>query len=294
MPTDIDLRLLRRGIIAALAQDPTLSELLVLKGGNAIGLVHGVGHRASLDVDYSMAGDVKSPADLGRRIFAALRPRLAARGWVLFDEQFSARPTTLRVGADPTWGGYLAEFKLVSVERSAALAGDPDALRRSAVSVDGHAQGGRRFRIEISKHELCEPTEFATIEPGITCRVYTVELIVAEKFRALCQQMDGYAARAHPAPRARDFYDLHALITERGVELSTDEMLDLIEQVFLAKEVPVRLLAELAATRDFHESDWPSAAATIPAARARDFGFYFGFVVEQARKLEPLWHVNPP
>ena len=48
---------IRRLIITALFADDTLSEQLVLKGGNALTIVHKIGDRTSLDLDFSMAED---------------------------------------------------------------------------------------------------------------------------------------------------------------------------------------------------------------------------------------------
>lgn len=294
MPDGVDLKWLRRQFIAALAQDPQLFDLLVLKGGNALGLIHGVGHRASLDLDYSMQRDVEDPSALGKSVFRALRARLDGQGLLLFDERFTPRPRLTKGAASPTWGGYGAEFKLIRRAHADELNHDPDSLRREAMSVSGHPQAERRFRIEISKFECCEPREEVLVCDGVSCQVYTLELIVAEKLRALCQQMDAYPLRAHPAPRARDFYDIHAVITERDVELSEDSMLDLVAEVFQAKSVPVLLLSSLAGEHDFHAPDWASVQNTIPPGRPRSYDFYFNFVIEQVKKLQPLWVVDLP
>jgi hypothetical protein len=291
---DVDLKWLRRQLIASLAQDPVLFYLLVLKGGNALGLLHGVGHRASLDLDSPMKADVKSPSALGDSVFHALRARLEPQGLLVFDEKFSARPSLLRGRTNPTWGGYLAEFKIISRARAEELRHELDSLRKQAMKVSGDPQAERRFRIEISKFECCEPKERILVDDGVVCHVYALELIVAEKLRALCQQMDDYALRAHPAPRARDFYDIHAVITESGVELSEDSMRDLVAEVFRAESVHVRLLSKIAGAHDFHEPDWASVQNTIPAGRPGAYDFYFKFVVEQVRKLQPLWMEDLP
>src|SRR5437867_2298452 len=64
-------------------------------------------------------------------------------------------------------------------------------------------QHGRKFRVEISKHEYCEGKIQATLD-GHTIYVYTEEMCVVEKLRAICQQMPGYG-KTNPTPRARDF-----------------------------------------------------------------------------------------
>ena len=76
----MDLADLRRLIITAIASDDLLVERLVLKGGNALELIHRIGQRASLDLDYSMDGDFDDVEDGKSRLFRALRDRFDAAG----------------------------------------------------------------------------------------------------------------------------------------------------------------------------------------------------------------------
>ena len=55
-----------------------------------------------------------------------------------------------------------------------------------------------------------------------------------------------------------------------------------------AKEVPLYFLGEIEKTRAFHAQDWPSVRDSIFEDR-RDFNYYFDFVLNEAKKLEPLW-----
>jgi predicted nucleotidyltransferase component of viral defense system len=291
---DVNLRWLRRQIITALAADDELFELLILKGGNALALVHEIGLRASVDIDYSMEADAKDPAELGRKIFAALRDRLDRQGFVVFDERFTPRPTRPSDKFNNRWGGYKAEFKLATKELWDEVSGDIEKLRTRALPVSYGMQSERKFRIEISKFEYCEDREEKVLEDSFSCQVYTPSLIAAEKLRSICQQMEEYGHRAHPAPRARDFYDLHALLTEGRVKLSETRLHELVRAVFETKSVPLRLLQLVPTYRDFHEAEWDTVLNAIPAGRPRDYGFYFEFVVDQIRKLEPLWVEDSP
>lgn len=90
----MDLTEIRRTIITAVASDDLLREMLVLKGGNALELVHKIGERASPDVDFSLEGDFESPEDVRARLFKALRAQFDAAGYALFDEEESRRPTS--------------------------------------------------------------------------------------------------------------------------------------------------------------------------------------------------------
>ncbi len=87
-----DLDWLRRQLIIALAADNELFELLVFKGGNALALAHGVGMRASLELDYFLAHEAPSDAALGERLRAALSAHLSKHGLTVFDWTFGPHP----------------------------------------------------------------------------------------------------------------------------------------------------------------------------------------------------------
>jgi hypothetical protein len=53
----LDFADIRRLVITSVLADDWLMQQLVLKGGNALSLVYGIGGRTSLDVDFSIADD---------------------------------------------------------------------------------------------------------------------------------------------------------------------------------------------------------------------------------------------
>jgi len=103
---------IRRVAIIALFSDDVLMEQLVLKGGNAISLIHKLGFRSSLDLDFSLATDFDNFDEAKERIFRALKDRFDSAGFVVFDESFEPRPTLTAPDARPWWGGYELRFKL--------------------------------------------------------------------------------------------------------------------------------------------------------------------------------------
>jgi Nucleotidyl transferase AbiEii toxin, Type IV TA system len=113
-------------------------------------------------------------------------------------------------------GGYRVEFKLISKEKAAKLGTDIEALRRNA-TVLGAAQE-RIFKIEISKYEYCRGKVEAELD-AFTVFVYSPEMIAAEKLRAICQQMPDYPLNPHGHARARDFYDIHTVVTRAPVDI---------------------------------------------------------------------------
>ena len=117
--------------------------------------------------------------------------------------------------------------------------------------------------------------------------VYSLEMIAAEKLRAICQQMPEYTVLRTKRPRARDFYDIHQVITEYGIDLTTDENRSTLAAIFEAKQVPLNQLGEIDKYRNYHSQDWPSVEASISGVHDV-FDSYFDFVVKLASSLKAL------
>jgi len=283
MVRPVDLLDIRKTIITAVASDDVLVDLLVLKGGNALEIVHQIGARASLDLDFSIEGDFEDPDEIGKRLFAALQDRFDALGFEVFDYQFDPRPSNGVPGQK--WGGYSAEFKLISRSESQRLNHDLEAMRKQS-HVIGEASQRRVFSIEISKHEYCAGRATATVN-SFDCLVYTPAMIAVEKLRAICQQFPSYSQRKHPTARPRDFYDIYSVVTSKNVDLAADAVL--LKEMFGIKEVPLSLLAEVTAQREFHRQGW-SAVEHAVRGPLKPFDFYFDFVVGEIQKLQSLWN----
>jgi hypothetical protein len=191
---------IRRLIIMALFAADTLSEQLVLKGGNALTIVHKIGDRTSLDLDFSMAEDFSDLDAAKQRIFATLRERLDSAGYVLIDERLEVKPD-LRGAEDtkPWWGGYELRFKLIARGKYDQLRAAPKKLSSNAL-VTGLRQE-RTFKVDLSKHEFTDGKMQYELDDYIIY-VYTPEMIAVEKLRAICQQMPEYHTKAigSPAP----------------------------------------------------------------------------------------------
>ena len=91
-----------------------------------------------------------------------------------------------------------------------------------------------------------------------------------------------------PAHGSRDFYDIYATATRKGLDLSLPENLELVRHIFEAKRVSLGLLAKIAETREFHRSDWDAVRNAV-VGEAFDFDIYFDFVLEEVSKLTALW-----
>lgn len=281
----LSLEAIRRHILIAMFSDDQLMDALVLKGGNALALVYQIGGRASVDIDFSMAESFPSLEDARTRIFAALRNEFSMVGYAVFDESFMVKPAQRGPSQPDWWGGYLVEFKLAEQAIFDRYRQEPDALRRHAAIVG--PQQRRTYTIDISKYEYCEG-KVRTLVDDYTVYVYSPEMIVIEKLRAICQQMPEYTITRNKTPRARDFYDIQQVVTERSIDLTSGENRRLIEAIFASKQVPLTLLERIRFQRNFHALDWPAVQASVSNLR-EGFDFFFDFVVEMAAGLETLW-----
>jgi predicted nucleotidyltransferase component of viral defense system len=280
----VDLADVRRLVIIAMFSDDVLFGKLVLKGGNAISLVYKYGTRGSLDVDFSIAGEFEDTEDAAKRITRALTDRFDAAGYIVFDYAFGPRPLVPPLD-HPKWGGYRIQFKIIERDKHCGYSGDLETIRRNATVIGPLQQ--RVFTIDISRWEFCEGKAETQLEE-FTIYVYTPPMLAIEKLRAVCQQMVEYPIRAAKTARARDFYDVYVIIEESKIDLGDAENLELVRQIFSAKEVPLRLLELTEKYREFHRQDWPSVEATV-GQELKPFDFYFDYTLGIVKKLESLW-----
>ena len=279
-------------LIAMVSNDALMSQL-VLKGGNLLDIVYGVADRSSLDMDFSMETDFAPEfrASVEKTVKQLLRETFRPNGYEVFDISFTERPEVVSEEMKAFWGGYRLEFKVIDGEVLSGLTGDPQEMRRHAAEIgpDHH----RTFRVEISKFEYCAPKRPRKVE-GYQVYVYTPEMMVFEKLRAICQQMPEYAevvANPSRSGRARDFFDIHTLIESFTMDLAGEKNKDLLQKIFHAKRVPLHLIGLVRKYREFHRHDFVSVESTVkPGVRLQEFDYYFDFVVENCcDPLKPLW-----
>ncbi|HTU25723.1 MAG TPA: nucleotidyl transferase AbiEii/AbiGii toxin family protein [Pirellulales bacterium] len=201
----------KRRTLVALFSNPTLRNVLVLKGGNLLALGFQIGTRASVDLDFSIEGDFAETEEIRRECDVVLSEAFAPDGMRVFDVTLEERPPGLSDDIKEFWGGYQIRFKLAEDSVYQRLQGDLETLRRNAtpLAIDGSTV----FRIDISKFEFCGDTQSFPIS-GQQITGYSPELAIAEKLRAICQQMPEYNAIVHRnrvGGRARDFLDIYTL-----------------------------------------------------------------------------------
>src|ERR1022692_3426816 len=138
-------------------------------------------------------------------------------GYEPFDVTLQAKPEFLTPEQATFWGGYGMEFKLIEAARFVDFSQNLSALQRNAITIGSRG----KIQVDISKFEYTARKTQREIE-GITIYVYTPEMMVAEKLRAICQQMPEYSTiRKHPTPRARDFLDIYALVDHFGMDMTS-------------------------------------------------------------------------
>ena len=88
---------IKKLVIIAMFSDDVLMERLVLKGGNALDLIHHVSSRASVDIDLSMNGEFTSNErlTLQGRIEKVLRETFRPEGYRVFDVRLHDQPKGL-------------------------------------------------------------------------------------------------------------------------------------------------------------------------------------------------------
>jgi predicted nucleotidyltransferase component of viral defense system len=280
---------IKRIAIIALFSDDDLMDCLVLKGGNALDLVYNIADRASLDLDFSTDrafSDAELPV-VEQKIAKVLEETFRANGFEAFDIHFKEVPEVRDVHTPDYWGGYQIEFKVIETNAFAALRHDARALRVNAIEV-GPAHK-RKLKISISKMEYYATRGQRELD-DYTVYVYTPDMIVFEKLRAICQQMPEYTPNTTRGARARDFFDIYTVMEHFGMTLIASPTSSLLKNVFEAKRVPLALIGRIGQYREYHRPDFASVQATVkPNTRLKDFDFYFDYVVDRCRHLKTLW-----
>ncbi len=120
--------------------------------------------------------------------------------------------------------------------------------------------------------------------------VYTTEMIIIEKLRAICQQNPKYKeiVTTHTiTPRFRDFFDINLLMEKYPIDITSTRIKELARIIFAAKKVPPYFIKEIGKQRDFHRTDYVSVKDTVKAGVVlKDFDFYFDYVTTKFGAIE--------
>lgn len=296
---DITFDEIRKLTIISLFSDDELMDILVLKGGNALELAYELNSRASMDIDVSMEKDFAefnlTVEEVEEKIKFQLNRTFSENNYQVFDIKLTEKPKKKKVVDDLNWGGYLIEFKVIHSDDYGRIGeNNIEQLRRESLVVS--EKSTKRVQIEISKYEFTKPSEEAELEDYII-KVYSPRMIIFEKLRAICQQMNEYteAIRTSSTPRPRDFYDIYVIKgnLEPNLDLNSFENQALIKEFFKVKHVPLKLIGRIKdpEVREFHESAYSSLLDTVKASdELKPFEFYYNYVVELVNEIKPLWN----
>ncbi|MCC8438715.1 nucleotidyl transferase AbiEii/AbiGii toxin family protein (plasmid) [Brevibacillus sp. M2.1A] len=279
---------LRKLAIISLFSDDELMDILVLKGGNALNIAYKINDRASMDIDLSMGSDFEEDLEsIKARIVRALVTTYGDEGYQAFDIDLVPRPIKMSEAKKEFWGGYALEFKVVKKEVYETFKDDHARLQNHAMIVG--ANNRKKIEVEISRFEVTRAKRPVELD-GYIVYVYTPLMIALEKLRAICQQMDVYvtAISTHKKPRARDFFDIYSVIEAfPGIkeEILQSENLELLEEIFNIKKVPIELLNQIENEREYHRDNFQAVKNTVSAKNIEDYDFYFDYVVALAAAL---------
>jgi hypothetical protein len=280
----LTLETIKRLAIQAVFLDEAFEEQLVLKGGAALALVHGLNARESVDVDFSMADDFDEWKAAGQRLEIALRRLYAIEKLELLDFQMERKPDRVSADLAGFWGGYKIEFKLVPAALFEAHREQTEQLRRDAMQLGQ----SKRFLIDISPFEFVEGKVERDLG-GVSIFVYTPLMMVCEKLRAICQQHPRYheiVRRSRPdGARPRDLFDITELIDAFGLDVASEEGAAILQAMFACKKVPIDLLERIGELREAHRIGFVSLKDTVSAStELLTFGHYFERVVRVAHE----------
>jgi Nucleotidyl transferase AbiEii toxin, Type IV TA system len=280
-------------IVIAFVSNDELLERLVLKGGNAIDLIYNVSERASIDIDFSMESefDKKEIERIREIIDTELKETFKGAGYNVFEVTISEKPRIVSKEMLEFWGGYLVEFKIIKKSNDVS---DLEDKRRRRMNAETYGSKNKRnFKVEISKFEYCQGRQKEYID-DFTVFVYTPEMIIFEKLRAICQKTDKYLEMVKSkskGARARDFFDIYVMQEKYKIDFFSEENTKMLSDIFKAKKVPLELLDKIEKDKDFHKSDFDSVRQTINTKiDIKDFDFYFNYVIEIRNDLKPLWN----
>jgi len=192
-------------VLAAIGLTPSLHRTLVLKGGALMALAFG-SHRLTTDVDFTAMAEPGGFAQLLTDELNAQMPRTAIE---LGHADLVCRIQTVEKKPRPqNFTGH--DFPALLVRIASATRGTNEQKRLNA----GNAS--RVLDIEISfRDQVYESQQLNLTDAGVSVCAFTIHELIAEKLRALLQQV------ARKRNRRQDIYDIAFLL--EGHQMGPDD-----------------------------------------------------------------------
>ncbi|CAN5605973.1 hypothetical protein BH23CHL2_BH23CHL2_26400 [soil metagenome] len=199
---DARRRFAQYGILRAIAASRRLRSTIVLKGGNAIDFIWHP-NRSTLDLDFSAEASVRPEDRPERWIATALQQALDASTALLGTTYRVQRLRRQPPGEDKTF---------VSLNANVAYALQDEGRLRQRIRAGEPLS--RIIPIEISLNEvLCDVVSIQLDDRNVL-RICSIEDIIAEKLRALLQQV------TRNRVRSQDLLDIVVLLRDHPVRAS--------------------------------------------------------------------------
>lgn len=293
MNTIDELNLIKKMVVIAIFSDDYFMNVFVLKGGNAIDLAYKISSRASIDIDVSMESDFNIDfEEVKEKLEKNITATLAEKKYIVFDFNLIKQPRNQSSDKDAFWGGYKVDFKIIKEDKFKELGKkNIDSLRRNAKVIGDHQE--KKFTIDISKFEYCKSKKEYNLD-NYTIYIYTPLMIIYEKLRAICQQMEEYSkiVSTNQKPRAKDFFDIY-IIFEPLITLNdftNKNNFKMLEEIFEIKKVPLDFLLLVKNYREFHRDSFNTVKDSVyKSFKLESYDFYFDYVLEKIKILEAFW-----
>ncbi|MDH6365656.1 putative nucleotidyltransferase component of viral defense system [Enterococcus sp. PF1-24] len=245
---------IRKLILKVIYSEEQLLEVLVLKGGNALNL-HGITNRESQDLDFSIQEEIRFTKEKeGALLEKTLTQAFSSKGYLVNDFKFEDKPKKRNADLKPFWGGYSVTFTIIDKKkyREQIEQNDPNLGRFAEPTSD--RGDTKKVTIDLSFDEYTEQKESIIID-DVPIYLYTPLMIVYEKIRASCQQLDEYELVSTNKVRARDLYDIYQTLTNPKFIDLKEEVLNpnnfyILKETFRLKEVPIELLTKLESKKE--------------------------------------------
>lgn len=208
------------GVLEAIASSRPLREELFFKGGNALNFVW-CPNRSTSDLDFSCRDEPFSMERLRELLDTGLHAASRRLGTLYAIQRFDRQPP----GPDKT---------RVTYEISAGYALPDDQNNRKRMQAGLYSKS--TVKLEISINEVVCDFSPKPLPSGHSVQVCTLEDIVAEKYRALLQQIQ------RDRHRPQDVLDI-AVILRSGDTLRPDYIAQFLQAKAAARDIPVHAAA---------------------------------------------------
>ena len=272
---------MRNTILKAIYSDSDLKETLVLKGGNALKL-YNITDRSSQDLDFSIKESIRyEKENEGKKLQDLISDAFQQVGFLVVGFEFIEKPKKRNKDLPPFWGGYKISFAIVDTEKYQDKIDlqDPDKMKELSKYGENLENNSKKIEIDLSYDEYVADKKSYDLE-GTTIYLYSPLMLVYEKIRASCQQLEDYKLVGNKT-RARDLYDIYKILTNTRQTNLREAVLDqcnfyILENIFKAKDVPLELMLKLDSKKsDLAEDYKTKVIPQISTDEIEEFDYIF-------------------